>query len=138
MLGNPLLANIGLPMVAIYVPLAWFALAPIILIESGFGARRFNLKFRRSLLAQTVANCLSTLIGIPVAWLVLVLIQAKTVPGGTGPAWLNPEPNWWTITGAFLALTIIFYFMSVVSEGLIVQCFFRDLPRQTLRRWMFQ
>lgn len=31
MLGDPILANIGLPMVAVYLPPAWLALVPIIL-----------------------------------------------------------------------------------------------------------
>jgi ankyrin repeat protein len=35
-------------------------------------------------------------------------------------------------------LTVVFYFMSVATEGFVVARFFRELPRQTIRRWMIQ
>src|SRR2546428_8703445 len=62
------LANMGLPMVAIYLPAAWLALVPIILIEAGYGVWRLGLPIGHALLAQAVANCVSTLIRIPVMW----------------------------------------------------------------------
>jgi hypothetical protein len=138
MLTNPILADIGLPMVALYLPPAWLALLPIIFIESGYGARRYSLSFRRAFLAQAAANCLSTVIGVPVTWLVIVLIQFFTVPSGTGPAWLLPDPGWWAIAGAIAVLTVVFYLMSVVFEGFVVACFFRQVPRKTIRSWMIQ
>jgi uncharacterized protein len=137
-LTNPILANIGLPAVAFYLPPAWFALLPIIFIEAGYGARRYNLSFRRTFLAQAAANCLSTLIGIPITWLVLVMIQIVALPGGVGPAWLLPEPSWWSIAAAIAVLTVVFYFMSVATEGFIVARFFREVPGKTIRRWMIQ
>jgi hypothetical protein len=125
-------------MVALYLPPAWLALLPIIFIESGYGARRYNLSFRRAFLAQAAANCLSTVIGIPITWLVLVLIQFVTLPGGIGPAWLLPDPSWWSVAVAIAVLTIVFYFMSVATEGFVVARFFREVPRQIIRRWMIQ
>jgi hypothetical protein len=56
MLINLMLANIGLPMVAVYLPFAWFALVPIIFIEAGYGARRYHLSFRRVLTADGKFN----------------------------------------------------------------------------------
>ena len=138
MLTNPILANIGLPMVAVYLPAAWLALAPIILIESGYGARHYSLSFRRALLAQATANCSSTVIGIPITWIVLVLIQVATLPGGVGPAWLLPDPSWWAVAAAIAGLTVVFYLMSVATEGFVVARFFREVPRQIIRRWMIQ
>jgi hypothetical protein len=135
---NPILADVGLPMVALYLPPAWLALLPIIFIESGYGARRYNLSFRRAFLAQTTANCLSTVIGIPITWLAIVLIQIVTLPGGVGPAWLLPDPSRWSVAAAIAVLTVVFYFMSVATEGFVVARFFREVPRQTIRRWMLQ
>ena len=135
---NPTLADIGLPTVALYLPFAWFALAPIILIEAGYGARRYNLSFRRAFVAQATANCLSTLIGIPTTWLVIVLLQFVTVPSGAGPAWLLPDPGWWTIAAAIAVLTVVFYFMSVAIEGFVVARFFNEIPRKTIWRWVIQ
>jgi hypothetical protein len=82
MLGNPVLANIGLPMVAVYLPPAWLALLPIIFIESVYGTWRYNFPFGRSLTAQSIANCFSTLIGIPITWVILVLVEFVTVDWG--------------------------------------------------------
>jgi ankyrin repeat protein len=138
MLINLMLADIGLPMVALYLPFAWFSLLPIILIEAAYGARRYNLPFRRAFLAEASANCLSTVIGIPATWLALVLLQFVTIPSGTGPAWLLPDPSWWTVAAAIAVLTIVFYFMSVATEGLVVARFFREVPRKAIRRWMLQ
>jgi hypothetical protein len=138
MLTNPTLADIGLPTVALYLPFAWFALAPIILIEAGYGARRYNLSFRRAFVAQATANCSSTLIGIPATWLVIVLLQFVTVPSGAGPAWLLPDSGWWTVAAAIAVLTVVFYFMSVAIEGFVVAWFFNEVPRKTIRRWVIQ
>jgi hypothetical protein len=43
-------------MVAVYLPPAWLALVPIIVIESGYGTWRYKFPFGRSLAAQSVAN----------------------------------------------------------------------------------
>ena len=67
-------ADIGLPMVAVYLPPAWLALLPIIGIEAGFGCWRFKVPARRAVIAQAAANCLSTLIGLPITWVMLALI----------------------------------------------------------------
>src|SRR5215470_1072766 len=135
---NPILANIGLPMVAVYLPFAWLALVPIIFIEAGYGARRYHLSFRRAFLAQAIANGFSTVIGIPMTWIAIVLIQVAIVPGGIGPAWLLPDPNWWSVALAVTVLTVGFYFMSVATEGFVVARFFREVPRRTIRRWIIQ
>ncbi len=123
-------------MVALYVPPAWFALVPIIIIEARYGARRHGVPFRRALLAEAVANCFSMIIGMPLTWLAVVLIQVLTVPSGTGPAWLLPDAPWWSVAGALVFLTVVFYLMSVFSEGIIVRRFFAELPRQAVRTWM--
>lgn len=125
-------------MVALYLPFAWFALVPIILIEAGYGARRYNFSFRRAFLAQATANCLSTVIGIPTTWLIIVLLQFFTIPSGTGPAWLLPDSGWWTVAAAIAVLTVLFYLMSVVTEGFVVARFFREVPRKTIRLWTTQ
>lgn len=138
MLIDLMLANIGLPMVAVYLPFAWFALVPIIFIEALYGDRRYHLSFRRALLAQAIANCFSTLIGIPITWFAIVLLQVAILPGGIGPAWLGPEPSWWNIALAVAVLTVVFYFMSVATEGFVVARFFREVPQQTIRYWMLQ
>lgn len=151
----PVLANIGLPMVMVFLPPAWLALIPIIIIESACGIWRFKLPARRAFAAQAIANCVSTLIGIPVAWLVLVLIEWVVLEGAVrvtpepvlavlspivGAAWLGPgaEEKLWMMALAVATLTVAFYLMSVATEGFIVARFFRDTPRKVIRLWTFQ
>jgi len=150
---TPTLANMGLPMVALYLPPAWLALLPIILIESAYGIWRFKVPMGRALAAEAVANGVSTLIGIPVTWVVLALVEmvvleraAGVVPEPllivvghlVGAAWLGPgaEQTSWMVPLAVATLTVPFYAMSVASEYLVVAQFFRHLPRQVVRRWM--
>jgi ankyrin repeat protein len=149
---TPILANMGLPMVALYLPPAWFALLPIILIESAYGVWRFKVPMGRAFVAQAVANSVSTLIGIPATWVILALIEmfvlkwaAGVVPEPllvvvvpiVGAAWLGPgaEQTWWMVPLAVALLTVPLYVMSVASEYLVVVQFFRRLPRQMIRRW---
>jgi Ankyrin repeats (many copies)/Ankyrin repeats (3 copies) len=146
------LADAGLPMVAVYLPVAWLALLPIIFIETGYGVWRLKLPMGRALMAQTAANCLSTLVGIPVTWLILALVEwlvleraAGAVPVQVlsvlspviGAAWLGPgvEKAPWIIVVAIAVLTTIFYLMSVVTERPIVGRFFPHVPRQVIRAW---
>lgn len=154
-LPSPILANAGLPMVMVFLPPAWLALIPIIVIESVYGAWRLKLPLGRALAAQSVANCVSTLIGIPVTWLALVLIEIVLLEGAVrvapesvlsalspivGAAWLGPgaEEKLWMIGLAITVLTAAFYMMSVITESFIVARFFRDVPRKLIRRWSFQ
>ena len=86
---RPALANMGLPMVAIYLPAAWLALLPIILIESGYGVWRLRLPIGPAFVAQATANCVSTLIGIPAIWVILALGEVFIGEWAVGVA---PEP----------------------------------------------
>ena len=149
------LANMGLPMVAIYLPAAWLALVPIILIEAGYGVWRLGLPIGHALLAQAIANCVSTLIGIPVMWVILALGQVfiggwligvtpepmlAVVSPLVGAAWLGPgaEETSWMVPLAVAVLTVPFYVMSVVTESLIVALFFRQHSHRLVRQWTVQ
>jgi len=149
---TPILANTGLPMVALYLPPAWLALLPIILVESAYGVRRFKVPMGRAFVAQAAANSVSTLIGIPATWLILALVEMFVlewavgvapepllivVSSIVGAAWLGPgaEQTSWMVPLAVALLSVPFYVMSVVSEYLVVVQFFRRLPRQVIRRW---
>jgi len=149
---TPILANMGLPMVALYLPPAWLALLPIILIESAYGVWRIKVPMGRAFLAQAAANAVSTLIGIPATWVILALVEMFVLERAVGAvpepllivvspivgaAWLGPgaEETWWMVPLAVVLLTVPFYAMSVASEYLVVVQFFRRLPRQAIRRW---
>ena len=141
----PALANIGLPMVAVFLPPAWFALVPIIAIESAYGVWRFRIATGPTWAAVATANCISTLIGLPVTWVVLALGQlvlfgwlpefSMALPLGVltvvGAPWLGPgaEKSPWMVPLASAVLTVPFYAMSVACEYLVVRRFMPDLSR---------
>src|SRR5262249_53756477 len=150
-------ANAGLPMVAIFLPPAWLLLLPIIIIEGWYGVVRHGLPLKRSLMAQAAANALSTLVGLPLAW-VIVLLAGVLVAGPivqhvpplavplypilliTGSAWLGPgaEETWWRIPLAILLLAGPVFLVVVVSETLVVRRFFPTLDRGVIRRWIIR
>jgi hypothetical protein len=70
-----LFANVGLPMICVYWPSAWIALVPIVLIEAWVGTRLLKIPFGSVLKTAFLGNFVSTLVGIPVTWLVLALIE---------------------------------------------------------------
>jgi hypothetical protein len=148
----PALADSGLPTVAIYLPAAWLALLPIILVEAWYGVYRLAIPARQALVAQAVANSLSSLVGLPLTWIVFVLAGmlalgrlapvapevAQTVGVVLRAGWLGPgaESTSWMVPWAVAVLTVPFYVMSVVSEYLVVVRFFADLPRRVIRSWV--
>src|SRR5690349_785919 len=77
-------ANVGIPMIAISWPVFWLSFFPIILIERSVLKKKLK-NLDSKLLTRSVirANFLSTLIGIPLAWVGMLLIQFCT-PGGQG------------------------------------------------------
>jgi hypothetical protein len=62
-------------MIAVYWPPAWLASIPVVLIEGFAGFRILRVNFGRVIVASAVANLFSTLLGIPLTWLALALIE---------------------------------------------------------------
>src|SRR5262249_10095249 len=74
-------ANAGMPMLF----LSWFgmllALVPIIGVETGILVPLLSMPTRRGLYVAALANGVSTVVGIPVTWFLLVLVQLLTGGG---------------------------------------------------------
>lgn len=148
----PARADAGLPMIAIFLPPAWLALVPIVVFEAAVGIWRFGVPAKRALLAQLAANCLSTLVGLPVAWVVLASVEAAffdTALGLGSPLrriyavtvqapWLIPYEGdvGWMVPTAAVVLSVPFYCLSVVCEYFVVARFFPTLTKATVRSWM--
>jgi hypothetical protein len=145
-------ANIGLPMLAVYLPPAWLSLIPIIAIEAALGVWRFGVPPGPAFIAQIVANCLSTLVGLPLTWAVLALVElcffgtalglstaSRRVYAITVQApWLIPYESdfWWMIPVSIGVLTVPFYAMSVVLEYAVVRRLLPEFPQRALRSWV--
>lgn len=132
-------ANVGLPMIALLLPPAWTLLVPIVVLEAAVGSLKFGVPFGRALKAQAFANALSTIIGLPLAWCALAVLQLSccgTALGLETPArriyavtvqapWLIPYEHdfWWMIPAASVVLASLFCALSIVLEYPIVKRF---------------
>ena len=147
-------ANIGLPMIGIYLPSAWSALIPVILIEGFIGTRSLGVSLKRTILASTLANSFSTIIGLPLTWFILAIVEGLFFGTARGlntfaariyavtvqAPWLIPYEThfWWMIPVATIVLAVPFYAMSVYTEFMIVQRILRETPRRKVWIWMLK
>jgi len=144
-------ANAGLPMLALAWPAQWVALVPIVLFECEFSRRQLQLPFRRILWPISKANLISTLVGVPVAWLAMLaplmvvsfgyslvpnsaeipsFVQFLLFPltaawvGGTSP---------WEVYFAFVVLTVPFCLLSIFLEEGVLRKLLPEQDRSAIR-----
>lgn len=141
-------------MISLVLPAAWLLLIPVILIEAGVGVRILHLPFRRILPAAAVANCFSTLLGVPLAWLVLALVELKWfgTAKGLGSVWtviyaVTIQSPWlipyekelvWMIPTAAAVLAVPLWMMSVASEYWIAKRMLSKVPSALKWQWMWK
>jgi hypothetical protein len=139
-------------MIAVFLPPAWVLLFPIILLEAAIGAWRWRMPMRRALAAQAVANSVSTLAGLPVAWIVLALIEFTCCGTARGlttvwqrayavtaqAPWLIPyeDDMRWMVPVASVVLCIVFGAMSIALEYPIVRRMTPTELRPHVWRWV--
>lgn len=139
----PLFADAGVPMILITFPAMVILLIPVILIESFLCKKWLGLTTWIALKSNTLSNLASTLVGIPIAWGVMLLVEYATlglVEKTNGfeklrsplseavyflltSAWVGPGDgkSVWIIPAAVLVLLIPFFFPSYGIEYLIVR-----------------
>ena len=128
LLGSRAYADIGLPMIFLALPAMLIAFIPVVLLEGFVIHKTLDLKFTRVSVVSTVSNLVSTIIGIPVTWIILVIME-MVIAGGRGygyetltdkfmtavaqAPWLVPyeDQYGWMIPTAFLVLLIPFFVM---------------------------
>jgi hypothetical protein len=150
------LANMGVPMLFIQMPAMFFALVPVIVIEALFVRSRLALPRREAFATVTAANLLSTIVGIPIAWFIMVVSQLslettfrrlathfhgdlhsplwRTYEMLTTFAWLDPdEANlYWMVPIASALLLIPSYFASVWLERPVCRSSWRHIAPATV------
>ena len=72
---TPILANVGIPMIFVQMPAMVCELIPVIIIEALLIRRWVSLSYRDAFVGITKANFVSTLVGVPVAWLAMFLLE---------------------------------------------------------------
>lgn len=127
-------------MIFVHWPLMLCALLPVILLEALLIRRWLVLSFRDAFVGVGKANVLSTLVGVPLAWLAMFVLElAVMLPFGlvaetsewqsAGPvweilgfllsvAWLPPAEDYlhWMVPAAVALLLVPCFFLSVLLE----------------------
>ena len=70
-----MLADVGIPMIFVQWPLMFCALIPVIVVEALLIRRWVSLSLREAFTGIAKANLLSTVVGIPLAWLAMLAVE---------------------------------------------------------------
>ena len=138
-------------MVAVFLPPLWVAIVPIIVLEAAVVSRLTGHPFRRALVPLAVANAVSTIIGVPILWSILALVEMLCCGGALGltniwakiyavtvqAPWLIPYESefGWMIPAALVTLGVWFAAFSVLVETPIASRALR-VPARSMWRGM--
>ena len=143
-------ANAGVPMIVLVLPAFVLSLIPIILIEAFHLSKQLHVGIGRALRTTAISNLVSTFVGIPLTWLLLVVFQMLAGDGGAfgldttldrvlsvtlQAPWLIPYESdlHWMIPAAGLVLLVPFFFVSWWSEYLVSKRLLVELQSQSVR-----
>jgi hypothetical protein len=143
-------ANAGVPMIFVTLPSMLCALIPIILIESLIYSRWLKMTYKKSVICVSVSNTISTIVGIPISWGLLFIIQIFTTDGSTADigtlsgkikasvlesAWLSPygEELYWMVPVAAMVGLVPAYFLSVFIEYNVSKLFFEKHEKSKVK-----
>jgi len=152
---SPILAQTGYSLFGVQYLAMIAALAPVIAAEILVARRMLRLDATRAAVAVIPANLVSTVIGFPLVWLVLLVLQMPIAGGcARGLAspfsrayavnirvpWLIPHGHDlnWMIPAASIYLLIPAFFASVFIERWICAVFWRDVSKARLRRYSWR
>ncbi|MBY0311518.1 MAG: hypothetical protein K2W85_05580 [Phycisphaerales bacterium] len=133
------IANVGIPMLMVHMPVLLIALLPVVYVETWWIERRSNKPEFKLMLPVFIANLVSTLVGVPLTWLALVAIQLASSGGGRlrnpiyevtlQSPWLIPdEKNLdWKVPIAALVLCPVFFAISALIECRILRTPLRNV-----------
>ena len=154
--STPLSANAGVPVVFFSYPMMILALVPIILIEFFLISKKISADWRPVLKGVIWGNLASTLFGFPLAWFLLLGLEAATTGMSCGPgfdtplkavlttlfeaAWLCPHDAQlsWLIPSAIFINLFLAYFISIFIEYQILKYFTRFPDTLLLKRMVWR
>lgn len=134
-------------MIFLAAPVFAISILPIVLIESYYLSKSLALKLSEAIKIASLSNLYSTIIGIPLTWIILVFVQMIT---GGGKAygldsvvgkiisvtwqspWLIPYESDlnWMIPIAGAVLLIPFFFVSWWAEYTVTKIYTKSHPNQ--------
>jgi hypothetical protein len=137
-----LIADAGIPMIALTLPAMLLLLIPVVVIEAFLCKKWLGLSTRDAVRSNAIANLTSTLIGIPVAWAIMFGLEigagglvsktpaiadskspiAQVIMFVLSSAWIGgAEGHEWIIPCAVLVLLVPFFFASYGVEYLVIK-----------------
>lgn len=118
-------ANAGIPLIGALIALGWLTIVPVVLLEALIAKILLRWSFRCALKWVTLANGLTTLLGIPVVWFLTAIVSGLTGGMGWGdgsiagvlrsPAWFGPgytRDLGWAMPLALAVLQVPCFLMS--------------------------
>lgn len=152
-------ADAGLPMLFVLAPPLGLMLLPVIVLES-FILNQIVGDFRKSLKISSVTNLVSSILGIPLTWMIILLFQmvtgiaelASTEHNLKGllttslfqMAWLYPSdepPNKfesWVIGFSSIFLILFFFLSSWGIEYFLGRKFLKNMDKATVKKQFFK
>lgn len=152
---SPILANAGVPMILPQLYLMGLALIPIVLLESAFLCRVPSVNFGEAARGVTIANFASTVIGIPIAWALMLGLQMITTGGISQgmntplsmlasvtlqAAWLDSDERhlYWMLPAAVTTLLMPSFAVSLLIERFYLLHRWQKLDRTLVARWVMR
>ena len=123
--SSPAYANAALPLVFLSLPGMALALVPVVAMESYVLMKILGLSMGSGLSVVFVANVVSTIVGLPVTWLLLLPLARLPQHKIPGVLWfmllygVKKYPKDWMVPAASLLLLIPYFFVSWFIENKI-------------------
>ncbi|HVT32252.1 MAG TPA: hypothetical protein VHE32_06380 [Rhodanobacteraceae bacterium] len=154
-------ADAGLPMLMLTWPGMAIALVPIVAIEAFVIARCLQLRFVRAAKISLRANIVSTIVGVPLAWMAMLMLEFVTtfvavglervfgerlrftsepaVAASLGAAWLTPFESdfYWMVPTAALVLLVPNLAVSCWLESLVALAALPGFEKARVRQAIF-
>lgn len=146
-----MLANAGIPMIFPAMSMMVVLLVPVVLIEMFVSRKLIKRESRKKTWGGVIcANLVSTFVGWPIAWVVLVLIQMLTGGGNSHgldstigillsvtqqAPWLMPYESelYWMVPIAMGVLLVPFFFVSVYCERFVLRCMWTSEEKRDVK-----
>lgn len=122
LIPKPSFANAGIPLIAVFLPPLWLALPLVIVVEAIVLGRSLDVSFWRAMPSVAIGNIASTIAGIPLFWIVVVLMQVLLPSVGVpfpAIAWLIPYEHdlWWMLPAALIVFAVPCFLLSIAIEA---------------------
>ena len=146
---TPILANVGVPMIFPQLMLMALAFAPVVLVEALLVRKAMGLTFGRALRDVAVANLWTTVLGVPLAWAFMFILELIGTGGAalavdsparllvavtSQAAWLGPYEGHlvWMVPAAATVLLLPCFVASLLIERWVLSRRWADRDRKAV------